>query len=43
MLDSSLDDLRVVLRDDGFRTDTVRLNADRIFARLSPGTDVSVI
>lgn len=34
---------RVVFRDAGFRSDTVRLNADRIFARLSPGTDLSVI
>jgi adenine-specific DNA-methyltransferase len=34
---------RVVFRDAGFGSDTVRLNADRIFARLSPGTDLSVI
>jgi adenine-specific DNA-methyltransferase len=34
---------RVVLLDNGFRSDTVRVNTDRIFARLSPGTDVTVI
>jgi adenine-specific DNA-methyltransferase len=34
---------RAVFRDAGFASDTVRVNADRIFARLSPGTDVSVI
>jgi len=34
---------RVVFRDAGFASDTVRLNTDRIFARLSPGTDLSVI
>lgn len=34
---------RVVFRDAGFASDTVRVNAERIFARLSPGTDVSVI
>jgi adenine-specific DNA-methyltransferase len=34
---------RVVFRDAGFASDTARVNAERIFARLSPGTDVSVI
>jgi adenine-specific DNA-methyltransferase len=34
---------RVVFRDAGFGSDTVRLSTDRIFARLSPGTDLSVI
>jgi adenine-specific DNA-methyltransferase len=34
---------RVVFRDAGFASDTARVNAERIFARLSPGTDVSVM
>jgi adenine-specific DNA-methyltransferase len=34
---------RVVFGEAGFRSDTVRLNTDRVFARLSPETDVSVV
>jgi adenine-specific DNA-methyltransferase len=34
---------RVVFRDAGFASDTARVNAERIFARLSPGTDLSVV
>jgi adenine-specific DNA-methyltransferase len=34
---------RAVFLDAGFGTDTDRINADRVFARLSPGTEVSVI
>ena len=35
--------LRVVFRDTGFTTDTVKINADQIFKQLSPGTEVKSI
>ena len=35
--------LRVVFRDTGFATDTVKINVDQIFRQLSPGTDVKSI
>ncbi|GIE82833.1 hypothetical protein Aph02nite_87830 [Actinoplanes philippinensis] len=34
---------RVVFRDSGFTDDAARINADRIFAALSPSTDVKVL
>ena len=35
--------LRVVFRDTGFTTDTVKSNVDQIFKQLSPGTEVKSI
>jgi adenine-specific DNA-methyltransferase len=35
--------LRVVFRDTGFTTDTVKINVDQIFRQLSPGTEVKSI
>ncbi len=35
--------LRVVFRDNGFTTDTVKINVDQIFKQLSPGTEVKSI
>jgi len=35
--------LRVVFRDNGFATDTVKINVEQIFKQLSPGTDVKSI
>ena len=35
--------LRVVFRDTGFTTDTVKINVDQIFKQLSPGTEVKSI
>jgi adenine-specific DNA-methyltransferase len=34
---------RVVFLDSGFATDADRINAERVFARVSPGTEVQVI
>ena len=35
--------LRVVFRDDGFVSDSVKINAEQIFKQLSPTTDIKVI
>ena len=35
--------LRVVFRDTGFASDTVKINVDQIFKQLSPGTEVKSI
>lgn len=35
--------LRVVLRDSAFATDSARINAEQVFAEVSPSTDVKVI
>jgi adenine-specific DNA-methyltransferase len=35
--------LRVVFRDTGFTTDTVKINVDQIFRQLAPGTEVKSI
>jgi len=35
--------LRVVFRDTGFTSDTVKINVDQIFKQLSPGTEVKSI
>jgi adenine-specific DNA-methyltransferase len=35
--------LRVVFRDDGFESDSVKINAEQIFKQLSPNTDIKVI
>ncbi len=35
--------LRVVFRDDGFSSDTVRINIEQIFKLKSPATDIKVI
>ena len=35
--------LRVVFRDDGFASDTVKINAEQIFKQLAPGTQVKSI
>jgi adenine-specific DNA-methyltransferase len=35
--------LRVVFRDNGFASDTVKINVEQIFKQLSPGTDVKSI
>jgi adenine-specific DNA-methyltransferase len=34
---------RAVFRDSGFADDAARINADRIFAELSPSTDVKAV
>lgn len=35
--------LRVVFRDDGFATDSLKINAEQMFKQLAPGTDVRAI
>jgi adenine-specific DNA-methyltransferase len=35
--------MRVVFRDAGFASDAVRINAEQVFAEVSPSTDVKVI
>ncbi len=35
--------LRVVLRDNGFASDSVKINAEQIFKQMSPGTDMKSI
>lgn len=35
--------LRVVFRDSAFVTDSARINAEQVFAEVSPSTDVKVI
>ncbi len=35
--------LRVVFRDAGFASDSVKINVEQIFAQKSPNTDVKVI
>ena len=35
--------LRVVFRDDGFISDSVKINAEQIFKQLSPTTDIKAI
>lgn len=35
--------LRVVFRDDGFVSDSVKINAEQIFKQLSPATDIKAI
>ena len=40
---AGLDPLRVVLRDDGFASDAVKINAEQIFKQLAPGTEVKSI
>ncbi len=35
--------LRVVFRDNGFASDSVKINAEQIFKQMSPGTDVKSI
>ena len=35
--------LRVVFRDSAFATDSARINAEQVFAEVSPSTDVKVI
>ena len=37
------DPLRVVFRDSAFATDSARINAEQVFAEVSPSTDVKVI
>jgi len=38
-----LEPLRAVFRDSGFASDAARINAEQIFAEVSPSTDVKVI
>ena len=40
---ASLNPLRAVFRDSGFGTDSDRINADQVFAEISPATDVKAI
>jgi len=35
--------LRVVFRDNGFVSDSVKINVEQIFKQLSPGTEVKAI
>ena len=35
--------LRIVFRDDGFISDSVKINAEQIFKQLSPNSDIKVI
>ena len=35
--------LRAVFRDSGFASDAARINAEQVFAEVSPATDVKVI
>jgi adenine-specific DNA-methyltransferase len=35
--------LRVVFRDAGFATDSVKINVDQIFKLMSPGTEFKTI
>jgi len=35
--------LRVVFRDNGFASDSVKINAEQIFKQMSPGTDMKSI
>lgn len=35
--------LRAVFRDSGFRSDADRINAEQVFAEVSPGTDLKAI
>ena len=35
--------LRAVFRDSGFESDADRINAEQVFAEVSPSTDVKVI
>ena len=35
--------LRVVFRDDGFISDSVKINVEQIFKQLAPATDIKVI
>ena len=35
--------LRAVFRDSGFATDSDRINAEQVFAEVSPATDVKAI
>jgi adenine-specific DNA-methyltransferase len=35
--------LRVVFRDDGFESDSVKINAEQIFKQLSPNTDIKAL
>ena len=35
--------LRVVFRDDGFVSDSVKINVEQIFKQLAPATDIKVI
>lgn len=40
---AAFEPLRVVFRDDGFVSDSVKINAEQIFKQLSPSTDIKVI
>ena len=40
---AGLKPLRVVFRDDGFISDSVKINAEQIFKQLSPITDIKAI
>ena len=40
---ASLEPLRVVFRDDGFVSDSVKINAEQIFKQLAPNTDIKAI
>ena len=35
--------LRVVFRDDGFASDSLKINVEQIFKQLAPATDIKVI
>jgi len=35
--------LRVVFRDNGFASDSVKINVEQIFKQMSPGTEVKSI
>ena len=40
---AAFEPLRVVFRDDGFVSDSVKINAEQIFKQLSPTTDIKAI
>lgn len=40
---AKLEPLRVVFRDNGFASDSVKINVEQIFKQMSPGTDVKSI
>lgn len=40
---ASFEPLRVVFRDDGFVSDSVKINAEQIFKQLAPNTDIKAI
>ena len=40
---ATLEPLRVVFRDDGFVSDSVKINTEQLFKQLSPATDIKAI